>query len=56
MKGTTSTKRMISMPCDIESRRAEPGRRAAWHRDCPCPLTCGCPAHANQARRAEAAQ
>jgi hypothetical protein len=37
------TKR-ITMPCDIESRRP-PGRKAAWHRDCPWRQTCTCPAH-----------
>lgn len=35
----------LTMPCDIESRRSEPRRRAAWHKDCPDPLRCECPGH-----------
>lgn len=35
----------LTHPCDIESRRATPERRAAWHRDCPEPGFCSCPAH-----------
>ena len=37
--------RRLTMPCDIESRRSDPQRRAAWHKDCPDPLRCECPAH-----------
>lgn len=36
----------ITMPCDIESRRPETARKAAWHRDCPRPHSCPCPGHA----------
>lgn len=37
--------RRLTMPCEIETRRETPERRAAWHRDCPYPDTCACPAH-----------
>jgi hypothetical protein len=35
----------LSMCCWLESRRATPERRAAWHKDCVIPATCSCPAH-----------
>ena len=43
------TKTRITMPCDIEARLKRPERRAAWHRDCPEPRTCPCPAHGHDA-------
>jgi len=39
----------LSMPCDIETRRRDPVRRAAWHADCPDPVECGCPGHRRDA-------
>jgi hypothetical protein len=45
MMVTRNRDSMITMPCDIETRRTEPRRRAAWHRDCPHPDRCRCPAH-----------
>lgn len=35
----------LSMPCDTEASRTGLDRKTAWHRDCPFPLTCPCPAH-----------
>jgi hypothetical protein len=41
----------ITMPCEIETRRETTERRAAWHKDCPRPETCACPAHQRDSDR-----
>lgn len=41
----------LTHPCDIESRRTTPERRASWHKDCPYPQSCECPAHNGEVRK-----
>jgi hypothetical protein len=45
------TRDRLTMPCDIESRRETPERRASWHADCPEPDTCRCAGHEREAQR-----
>jgi hypothetical protein len=48
--------RHLTMPCEIETRRDTADRRNAWHRDCPRPAACDCPAHRLDAARSAAEQ
>lgn len=49
---TPTQERRLTMPCDFEAKLQSPERRAAWHRDCPWPDTCACPAHERDERTA----
>ena len=56
MNANLDARPRLTMPCDIETRRPEPERKAAWHADCPYPDRCACPAHQRDKGRTEAAR